>query len=63
MTDAPMPFTHLDGSGHARMVDVTEKQPTVRAATAAGSVRCASASTNPARVRLRSARWPLRRSG
>ena len=41
MTDAPMPFTHLDGSGHARMVDVTEKQPTVRAATAAGSVRCA----------------------
>ena len=34
------PFTHLDGSGQARMVDVTAKAPTVRAATAAGSVRC-----------------------
>lgn len=34
------PLTHLDGSGHARMVDVTDKQPTVRAAVAAGSVRC-----------------------
>lgn len=36
-----MSFTHLDGSGHARMVDVTTKQPTVRAATARGFVRCA----------------------
>ncbi|PRB58239.1 cyclic pyranopterin monophosphate synthase MoaC [Microbacterium sp. MYb45] len=36
-----MTFTHLDSAGHARMVDVTEKQPTVRAATAAGFVRCA----------------------
>ena len=35
-----MTFTHLDPSGRARMVDVTEKQPTVRAATAAGFVRC-----------------------
>ncbi|WP_372593754.1 cyclic pyranopterin monophosphate synthase MoaC [Actinotalea sp.] len=35
------PFTHLDGAGHARMVDVTAKTPTVREATAAGSVRCA----------------------
>ena len=26
--------THLDAAGHARMVDVTEKQPTVRSATA-----------------------------
>ena len=34
------PFTHLDGDGHARMVDVTAKQPTVRAATATGFVRC-----------------------
>ncbi|QTE26999.1 MULTISPECIES: cyclic pyranopterin monophosphate synthase MoaC [Propioniciclava] len=33
-----MPFTHLDASGSARMVDVTAKQPTVRAATAAASV-------------------------
>lgn len=36
-----VPFTHLDGSGNARMVDVTEKSPTVRAATAAGTVACA----------------------
>lgn len=35
-----MSFTHLDDSGHARMVDVTEKQPTVRSATARGSVHC-----------------------
>ena len=36
-----MSFTHLDAAGAARMVDVTEKQPTVRAATARGFVRCA----------------------
>lgn len=36
-------FTHLDGAGHARMVDVTAKPPTVRAATARASVRCAPA--------------------
>ena len=36
-----MNFTHLDAAGHARMVDVTAKQPTVRAATARGFVRCA----------------------
>ncbi|MFB7252256.1 cyclic pyranopterin monophosphate synthase MoaC [Microbacterium sp. NPDC056234] len=35
-----MSFTHLDERGHARMVDVTEKQPTVRGATATGLVRC-----------------------
>ena len=35
-----MSFTHLDHSGHARMVDVTEKAPTVRTATATGRVRC-----------------------
>jgi cyclic pyranopterin phosphate synthase len=34
------PFTHLDSAGAARMVDVTDKQPTVRSATAAGFVRC-----------------------
>jgi len=33
-------FTHLDPAGHARMVDVTAKQPTVRAATARAFVRC-----------------------
>lgn len=38
-----MSFTHLDDAGHARMVDVTEKQPTVRAATAGAVVRCAPA--------------------
>ncbi len=37
-----MSFTHLDNDGHARMVDVTEKQPTVRAATARGFVRCSA---------------------
>lgn len=35
-----MRFTHLDESGHARMVDVTEKSPTVRSATARGLVSC-----------------------
>ena len=35
-----MTFTHLDSSGHARMVDVTEKTPTVRTATARGWVLC-----------------------
>lgn len=37
-----MSFTHLDDAGHARMVDVTEKRPTVRAATARGFVRCSA---------------------
>jgi cyclic pyranopterin phosphate synthase len=36
-------FTHLDAAGQARMVDVTEKQPTVRSATATGLVRCSAA--------------------
>lgn len=34
-------FTHLDSDGHARMVDVTAKNPTVRSATAEGFVACA----------------------
>ncbi len=38
MTD----FTHLDSAGHARMVDVTAKQPTVRAATASAFVSCSA---------------------
>jgi cyclic pyranopterin monophosphate synthase len=37
-----MSFTHLDDAGHARMVDVTDKQPTVRSATARGFVRCSA---------------------
>lgn len=36
------PFTHLDSSGQARMVDVTAKTPTTREATAAGFVHCSS---------------------
>lgn len=35
-------FTHLDSQGHARMVDVTSKQPTVRSATAVATVRCSA---------------------
>lgn len=31
-------FTHIDSAGHARMVDVTAKTPTVRSATARGRV-------------------------
>lgn len=40
MTDTP--FTHLDAAGHAHMVDVTAKQPTIRAATASGKVQIAT---------------------
>ena len=35
-----MEFTHLDGRGQARMVDVTAKQPTVREARAEAVVSC-----------------------
>ncbi|MHA2788718.1 cyclic pyranopterin monophosphate synthase MoaC [Corynebacterium sp. S7] len=35
-----MKFTHLNESGQAYMVDVTEKIPTVRSATAQGEVAC-----------------------
>jgi len=35
-----MDFPHLDAAGQARMVDVTGKTPTVRSATARGSVTC-----------------------
>jgi len=31
-------FTHLDSEGRVRMVDVTEKQPTVRTAVAQGKI-------------------------
>lgn len=34
-------FTHLDGAGRVRMVDVTAKEPTVRRAVAEGFVHCA----------------------
>ena len=35
-----MKFAHLNSDGAAYMVDVTEKQPTVRSATAQGEVAC-----------------------
>lgn len=35
-------FTHLDPAGHARMVDVTAKEPTVRSASASASVACSA---------------------
>ena len=35
-------FTHLDDAGHARMVDATAKQPTVREATAEAFVACSA---------------------
>ena len=35
-----MKFTHLNAAGSAYMVDVTEKQPMVRTATAQGEVAC-----------------------
>ncbi|MFH1084145.1 MAG: cyclic pyranopterin monophosphate synthase MoaC [Chloroflexota bacterium] len=38
MTDPAAELTHLDAQGHARMVDVTDKQPTHREAIAAGEV-------------------------
>ena len=34
------PFSHLDSAGHARMVDVTDKTPSTRQASATGFVRC-----------------------
>lgn len=32
-------FTHIDDNGHVRMVDVTDKKPTLRTASAQGIVR------------------------
>ncbi|APT92774.1 molybdenum cofactor biosynthesis protein MoaC [Corynebacterium phocae] len=37
-----MRFTHLNDQGQAYMVDVTQKQPTVREATAHGEVACSA---------------------
>lgn len=37
-----MRLTHTDAHGAARMVDVTDKQPTVRSATASALVACAA---------------------
>lgn len=35
-----MSFTHLDEQGRAKMVDISDKQVTLRKAVAAGEVRC-----------------------
>lgn len=40
MADTSPRLTHLSDEGHARMVDVTGKVPTVRVATARGEVAC-----------------------
>jgi cyclic pyranopterin phosphate synthase len=40
--DAPARLTHVDGRGHARMVDVSGKPVTVREARAAGRVLCSA---------------------
>ncbi len=42
MSNPEPSFTHLDAAGHARMVDVTAKTPTVREAVATGEVRCSA---------------------
>ena len=44
-----MDFTHFNGQGRARMVDVSEKAPTLRTATAAGTVRMLPATVDAIR--------------
>ncbi|WP_017179127.1 cyclic pyranopterin monophosphate synthase MoaC [Actinomyces timonensis] len=43
MSTDPIRLTHLDSSGAAYMVDVTEKASTARSASAAAMVRCSPA--------------------
>jgi cyclic pyranopterin monophosphate synthase len=43
-------LTHLDEQGRARMVDVSEKEPTARTARAAGSLSCLSATLDQVRA-------------
>lgn len=43
MSEVPGRLTHLDAAGHARMVDVSGKDVTVREATARGRVLCSAA--------------------
>lgn len=43
-------LTHLDEAGRARMVDVSDKKATVRAATAVGSVTCLPATLDQVRA-------------
>jgi len=42
--------THLDDSGRARMVDVSEKEATARTATAAGTLICLPATVDQVRA-------------
>lgn len=42
-------LTHIDARGHARMVDVSAKSPTIRTATARGEVACSHAVLNALR--------------
>ena len=46
-----MQLTHFDENGKARMVDVTDKQDTVREATAAGKM------TQSGRLRQKDVSW------
>ncbi len=41
-TENKAAFSHFDEQGHARMVDVSEKQETVRVAEAAGNIKMSS---------------------
>ena len=41
-TEDKAAFTHFDEQGHARMVDVSDKQETVRVAEAAGNIKMSS---------------------
>lgn len=43
-------LTHLDGSGRARMVDVSGKEATARTAAAAGTVTCQPATLDAVRA-------------
>jgi cyclic pyranopterin phosphate synthase len=43
-------LTHLDESGRARMVDVSDKPVTARTATAAGTLRCTSETLSEVRA-------------
>lgn len=45
-----MDFTHFNEQGRARMVDVSDKQPTLRTATAAGTVHMLGATVEAIRT-------------
>jgi len=43
-------LTHLDGQGRARMVDVSDKAPTARTATAVGTLSCSPSTLDAIRT-------------